>query len=66
MASINFIELVKHAKEAGLSPSDINALISKEEERFAQRIEREERQRERDVKKMEFEANEAKKKREHN
>lgn len=53
-------------KEAGLSPSDINALISKEEERFAQRIEREERQRERDVKKMEFEANEAKKKREHN
>lgn len=65
MASINLVEIVKHAKEVGLSPSDINVLLSKEEERFVQQIEREERQREKDVKKMEFEVNKAEMKREH-
>lgn len=42
---MNLFELVKFAKEAGLSPSNINELIAKEEEIFAQQLERIERQR---------------------
>ncbi|XP_063587863.1 uncharacterized protein LOC134765248 [Penaeus indicus] len=33
MATLDLIELVKHAKEAGLPPADINALVAREEER---------------------------------
>ncbi|XP_063597903.1 uncharacterized protein LOC134774421 [Penaeus indicus] len=57
--------LFKHATEAGLSSSDINALIAREEDRHAKLTEREERQRERDLKRIEIEANEADKQRTH-
>jgi len=72
MATVDLIELVKHAKEAGLPPADINALVAKEEERYAKELERqerqmerEERQKERDFKRIELEAIEADKKRAH-
>ena len=63
--SLNVVELVKSAREAGFSTEDINNLIAREEERYNQQIEREERQRERELKKVEIVATEACKQREH-
>lgn len=64
MPSINLIELVEQAKVAGFTPVDINLLVAKEEEIHKKEDEREERQKERDVKTLELEAIEAEKERE--
>lgn len=60
--SLNLIELVKCAKEAGLSL--INVLLLKEEVRYKEQIEREERQKERDLILEELEVREKEKQRE--
>lgn len=46
MPSINLIELVKQAKEAGFTPADINFLVANEEKRYMKEVEKEERQKE--------------------
>ena len=43
MPIINLVELVKQAKEAGFSAEDIKLLVAKEEERYKQEVERDER-----------------------
>ena len=60
MATLNLTDLVKNAREAGLSPSDINVLVEKEEKRYQSEIEREEKrlEREREEKRLELEREE--------
>ena len=62
---LSILELIKEARSAGLSPDDINALVAKEEDLYNKHIAREDRQLERDQRKLDAERLEAAKKRDH-